>query len=181
MSFLKNYAEQNKLPALRGAAKKRLENIEKQLDAKTQGDNKFSDIIQGYSDQIVSLVERMKTEFADWNFSVGKVSSVFRFVIDIASEVSSIVKEIEGKIVPPSLSPEEAKAAKVLFGQELTYFIYMLWDPRLVKWVPIGIESYVEKKVIYWLAGMVVERSLGQFDAQAVVVKKKVGRPKKKK
>ena len=48
MSFLTKYVEENKLPALRNAAKKRLEKLEKQLDNKVQGDDKFSKIIQAY-------------------------------------------------------------------------------------------------------------------------------------
>jgi len=180
MSFLKKYAEENSLPPLRKGAKKKLEEVEKKLDALTQGDDTFSDIVQDYADRITNIVERIKAEFGDWKLSIGNLVSSFRFIIDIASEVAQIIAEIEPKIVPPNATPDEARQAKVLFGQELTYFIYMLWDPRLVKWMPLWMESWLEKKIIYLLAGMSVDWALERFKANPVVAAPQAA-PKKKK
>ena len=181
MSFLKRYADNNKLPPIKDSVKKKLEDIEKNLDTKTQGDETFSDIISEYADQIVSLVARIKSEFTDWKLSVGNVTSAFRFILDIAGEVMVIVNELESKIVPPGATPEEAKLAKVAFGQELTYFVYLLWNPRLVKWIPVGIESWLEKKIIYWLSGMAVDWFIDRKVVVASTIKPKANPKKGKK
>ena len=184
MGFLDRYAKDNALGPIEENIKKRLEKVEKNLDEKTQGDDTFSDMISDYSDRIMAIVDKVKTEFAGWQWSLGNVASAFRFVIDIAGDVTGIVKELEDKIVPDNATPEEAKQAKVQFGQELTYFVYLLWNPRLVKWVPVGIETWVEKKIVYWLAGMAVDWSLDYLDGKTQVdsfaVKTIAKKPRKK-
>ena len=173
MSFLDIYVEKYALPEISEGVKKRLEQVENRLEEISEGENTFEEIIQDYSEEISNLVLRMKKEFKDWKFNVGNVVSSFRFILDIGQNVAVIIDEISAKIVPDNATPEEARQLKIKFGQELTYFIYLLWDPRLVKWIPVGIETWAEKKIVYWLAAMVVDKTLDFLEKPHTVAKKR--------
>lgn len=167
MGFLDQYVEKYQLPALDEKTKQRLQELKDvlaKLDYLSPTEEKFSDLIQQYSGTIFDLVDRIKANFADWKFSFGDIVSRWRFVVDIASEVTKIVNELSDKIVPANSTPEEAHKAKLVFGQELTYFIYLLWNPRLIKWVPESVETWLEKYAVYWISGVVVDWALNYFE-----------------
>ena len=157
MSFLDKYLDHDKLDKISDKTKKILEEVEKTLDDSLVGDDNFSNLIKDHSDKIMSMIARIKDQFDDWSLSVGNLVSAYRFILDIAAEVSEIVDELSDKIVPPGTPPDAARRLKIQFGQDLTYFIYMLWNPRIIKWVPDWIETKVEKKIISKLAGMVMD------------------------
>lgn len=158
MSFLDRYLSNETLTELSSSVKSKLESIEVNLTELTQGEDKFDEIIKDYVPQIIDIVKRIKEEFSEWKIS--KIGSSFKFVLQIGAEVAGIVNALSNKIVPGGSDPSDAHAAKVQFGKELSYFVYCIWDPRLIKWIPIGLESWVEKKVIYWLSGMAVDNAL---------------------
>jgi len=167
MSFLDQYLKGQTLDDLRGSVVNRLKDIESSLNVQLGGNDTtdtFTDVIKDYVPQIMDIVTRLKTNFANWKLSTGQVVSSFKFVLGIAGEVSQIVHDLQDKIVPAGTEATKAHDLKVKFGQELTYFVYCLWDPRLVKWVPVGIESFAEKKIVMWLSGMAVDYSLTFFE-----------------
>jgi len=163
MSFLDEYIKNNQLSPLDESVKRKLVKIETRLNNRTL-EEKSSDIVKDHSSEILKIINKIKHEFAGWSLSVGNVVSAFRFVLDIGEEVAKIVNKISYRITSEQHTPEERKQAKILFGQELVYFIYLTWNPRLLKWVPLWIESIIEKKIVYWLAGMAIDRTLSQIE-----------------
>ena len=182
MSFLDNYIADNKLPPLDQEKMNTLEKVEATLNNLTPGKDQFDDIIKDNAEQINQIIEEIKIQFVGWKPSVGSFVSSFRFVIDIATEVVKIISDISGKIVPAGATSEQAHQAKIEFGKELTYFIYVLLGTSFSKWIP----DWIEKKIIYWLAGMTIDWALDKIEGNRPIAKslnlktkKKITRTKK--
>lgn len=169
MSFLQEYINKehmndtpgsDPLTALDDVTKGRLEEIEKKLDNLTPGEDKFADIIKDNAEDISNIIKKVKEQFSSWKPTVGNFVSAFRFIVDISTEVVKIVNEVSSKVVPTGSTKEQAHQAKVEFGKELTFFIYTLWDQKILSWVP----RWIEKKVIYWISGMVIDWALDKIE-----------------
>ncbi|MFA6088598.1 MAG: hypothetical protein WC755_01925 [Candidatus Woesearchaeota archaeon] len=170
MSFLQNYINDNyangnnpDLPALDTGVKNRLEESEKNLDNLTPGEDKFADVIKDNAEDIAEIIKKTKEQFTGWKPTVGNFVSGFRFIVDISTEVVKIVNEVSEKIVPAGSTKEQAHQAKIEFGKELTFFIYTLWDQKIVNWIP----RWIEKKVIYWISGMIIDWALDKIEGNS--------------
>ena len=167
MSFLDEYLDKHRLDKLPGETKKRLEDLQNKMEKDTQdaGDVDFKDCIKQYGPEILDLVDRVSAKIGDIKVgSIGDALDLFRFVKDIALEVSQIVNDISGCIIPDGLTPEEERAAKVSFGQDLTYFIWVTVGPLDSKYNWIPFKKKIEKKLVYWLSGQALEFVYDLFD-----------------
>lgn len=164
MSFLDEYLNDNNLPPLPDHIKERLDEIEKKInDLFPSGNDQYANLIKEYYPKIVEIVDKIKNEFKDWEMSAGNVVSAFRFIITISNEISEIVNEFVEKVIPVGTPAEEAHQIKIELGRELTWFAYCLWNPRIIKHLPEVVETWIEKRIIYWLSGMVVDWALDYF------------------
>lgn len=171
MGFLTHYLEKHRLDNIPDSSKKNLEKLESNLDRKIQdaknSSDKFEDIIAEYAPDISSLIERFSYHIDNTNLkSMSGILSSFKFVISIGTEVYQIVEAISDDIVSDGMTEEEAQDAKIDFGKHLVYFIWKTIDPlkgRLY-WIPF--KATIEKKLVFWIAGMGIGAAIGLFDAK---------------
>ena len=144
---------------------KNLEKIEKKLAEKIEDPAKFEDALKRHGPQIADLVERASDALKDMSFSFQK----FRVVISIGIEVYQLVEEMSDCIISDDMDEEQQKAAKVEFGKDLTYFIWMTVDPigGYVNWLPF--KKTIEKWLVRWLAGYAMETAMDMLEAQGIV------------
>ena len=165
MSFLDRYAQNVTLADLPQVVTDNLKKVEERLDGLvTSKDEKFADVIGEYVPRIFDIYARLKAQFSGWKFSIDNTVSAFKFVINIANEVVQIVNAIASRVVPEGADAPTAHIAKVQFAKELTYFIWAMWSPRLIKWLPESVDRVVQRKVVYWLAGMAADAGFNLWD-----------------
>ena len=171
MGFLNHYLDKHRLDNMPNSYKKNLERLENNLDRKIQAtgnaSKKFEDVIAKYASEVSDLIERLSKHIANTNLkSLTGIMSSFKFVISIGTEVYQIVEAISDDIVNSGMNETEAQEAKIDFGKHLVYFVWKTIDPlkgRLV-WIPF--KATIEKKIVFWVAGMGLEAAIGLFDAK---------------
>ncbi len=169
MSILSSYLEKHKLPALSDKAKIKLTKLESKLSkyiSDQKGTSTFEDCLKIFGPQIADLVGRVKNNMPE--VSWGNTVKIFRFVNSIATEVFQMVEATSSCVISDGMTPEERHAAKVSFGQELVYFVWMTIDPFKDKfnWVPF--KATLEKKLVKWIAAMALESTVDLFAAQGM-------------
>jgi len=73
-----------------------------------------------------------------------------------------------GCIVSDTMTEEEQEKAKLEFGKDLTYFIWMTVDPLegYFNWLPF--KKSLEKWIVRWLAGYALETAMDMLEAQGI-------------
>ncbi len=165
MGFVNNYLDKHRLDKMPEKHKTNVENLEKKLVDKAQGNNGAidfeKDVLVAYGPQIADLVERAsKALHGGFSFSQ------FRVVINIAVEVYQLVDQMADKVIPPGYTGIKAHEAKVEFGKDLTYFIWKTIDPvgNYVNWLPF--KKSIERGLVRWLAGYALDAALDMLEAQ---------------
>jgi len=150
MGFLNEYLKNHVLDPMPSSQQTNLEKVEQNLEEKLSGLSSFEDIVKQHGAEIADLVGRAREAFKNISFSFDK----FRVIINIGIEVYQIVENMSSLIITENMSPEEKTKAKIEFGQELIYFIYLTIDPlkSVLNWVPF--KATIEKKLVKWLSGM---------------------------
>ncbi len=166
MSFLDTYVKKYRLDKLGAKTKKNLDKIEKKLDARTKkatGKLSFEEAIKDHANVIADLIERVSKHFGGWKLSYKNALSSFRFVISIATEVYQIVEQIKSSIVSPGMNKQEADTAKMEFGKDLVWFVWMTVGPldKTLTWVPF--KRTIERKLVRWIAGMGLDAAMDLF------------------
>lgn len=167
-TFLRKYLDQHTaLPAPTPEQQEVLVKIETKLTDQVIGDTTFSDAVANYGDQIVDLVRRVTTEVRNyqWTWTLSGFIGTMHLVGSIATEVWQIIEKLQTSIIPPGLTPEQTLAAKVSFGQDLVFYIWKIVDPLAghFGWLPF--KATIEKKLVYWLAGMGLWQAYNFFKA----------------
>lgn len=181
MGFLDSYLNKYRLDEITTKAKASLDKVEKDLEKILQENEQnpaFDECVKRFGPQVADLVERFSAHFASLNgWSLETVAQSLRFVINIGTEVYQIVETVKDLVVKPKMTPAEAHTAKVEFGQNLCYFVWMTVDPLKEKlsWLPF--KKTIEKKVVFWVAGMALEHTVDLFAANAGVSLMEVGKP----
>lgn len=172
MGFLDNYLKSYRLDEITANAKSSLDKIEKDLEKvlkENENNPAFEECVKMFGPKIADLVDRFSSHFTNLNgWSFAAIKSSLRFVINIGTEVYQIVESVKQLVVTPSMSQAEAHAAKVNFGQHLSYFVWSTVDPLKGKlsWLPF--KNTVEKKLVFWIAGMTLEHTVDLFAAQGI-------------
>lgn len=170
--FLKHYVKKHRLDTMPEKHKKNIAKLEEKIAKhveKAPGPLKFDDVLKEHGQKIADLVERLSDYIKDMpSLSFSGVISLFRFVYSISIEIFQIVKDVSGAVVDDSMTDEEQHDAKVTFGKELVYFVWLTVDPlgKRFNWIPF--KKTIEKKLVMWLAGMALESAVDLFDAGAV-------------
>ncbi len=168
MSFIDRYLKKHRLDKMPEKIKERTNKLEEKLRDfidKAPGKKTFEDCLKEHGTEIADIVERIsKAIDQPFNHPIG----YFRFVSSISFEAYQIVEAMSDCVVDESMSQEEQHEAKVSFGKELIYFIWMTVDPLKdrFKWVPF--KGRIEKKIVMWLAGMALESTVDLFAAQGM-------------
>jgi len=165
MSFVDNYLDKHRLDTMSEKHKKNVSKLEKKLKDKAKGNNGTldfeEDILKKYGPQIADLVERA-SQALHGGFSFDK----FRVVISIGIEVYQLVDQMADKVIPPGLSKDKQQEAKIEFGKDLTYFIWMTIDPlaNYLNWLPF--KKAIERRLVRWLAGYALDTALDMLLSQ---------------
>lgn len=172
MSFVDHYLRKHRLDKMPEKVKERTKKLEDKLHeyvGKAAGEKTFEDCLKEYGTEIADLVERVSQHVKNRPpLSLGGVINTFKFVYSISVEVYQIVEAMSACIIDESMSPEEQHDAKVGFGKELVYFIWMTVDPLAGRFGWIPFKRSVEKKLVMWLAGMALESTVDLFEAQGM-------------
>jgi len=164
MSFLEEYVSKHLLDNLSPSQQDNINNLETLLkDQVTNGS--FEDILKQYGSQISDLVNRTSQAVS------GEISlSKLRVIINIAIEVYQLVEVMSSSIVKPDMLEDDKKIAKVAFGQDLTYFIWITVDPLkdYFNWLPF--KKTIEKKVVKILSGFGIKSALDILESNKQVV-----------
>lgn len=165
MSFLESYLKKHRLDAMPEKHKKNLEKLEKKIDEKIQGSGTFETCLQKFGPQISNLVERASKALRDISFSFQKI----RVVINIGIEVYQLIDQMDDCVVTDNMFESEKKAARLEFGKDLTYFIWMTIDPlaNYLVWLPF--KKKIERFIIRWLAGYAMEAAIDIMRAESEV------------
>ncbi len=155
MGFLEHYVDKHRLDTMPQKHKNNINKLEKSLSKRIPDSANFDEVLQKYGPQISDLVERVAKAFGD-----GFSFSDFRVVINIGVEVYQLVNQISDQIVSPGMSPEEQHEARVEFGKDLTYLIWMTVDPlkKYFNWLPF--KKTIERKLVKWLAGYALDAAM---------------------
>lgn len=164
MSFLEEYVSKNLLDNLSPSQQQHVNDLEQALNAKVSNGS-FEDILKQYGVQIADIVKRASVAVSG-EFSFSKL----RVVINIAIEVYQLVEVMSSSIVKPDMSEENKKTAKITFGQDLTYFIWITVNPLKghFNWLPF--KSAIEKKVVKILSGFGIKSALDILESNKQVV-----------
>ena len=164
MSFLEEYVSKHLLDNLSPSQQDNINNLETLLkDQVTNGS--FEDILKQYGSQISDLVNRTSQAVS------GEISlSKLRVIINIAIEVYQLVEVMSSSIVKPDMLEDDKKIAKVAFGQDLTYFIWITVDPLkdYFNWLPF--KKTIEKKVVKILSGFGIKSALDILESNKQIV-----------
>ena len=164
MSFIDTYLAKFRLSEMPNSIKDNLINLEQKLIDTAQQDNSdFQECLKQFGPQLSDLVERLSGQLSKFpKISLGNVFSVFRFVINIGIEVYQLTDKMS-ECVLKNIPPEKLHATKVEFGQQLTYFIWMIVDPlnKYLNWIPL--KKTIEKKLVLWLAKYALEATVDLF------------------
>jgi len=164
MSFLEEYVSKHLLDNLSPSQQDNINNLETLLkDQVTNGS--FEDILKQYGSQISDLVNRTSQAVS------GEISlSKLRVIINIAIEVYQLVEVMSSSIVKPDMLEEDKKIAKITFGQDLTYFIWITVDPLkdYFNWLPF--KKTIEKKVVKILSGFGIKSALDILESNKQMV-----------
>lgn len=167
MSFLNTYVKKHRLEKLGKKAKKNLTKLEKKLDdsikSSTGGKLSFEDAIKNQANIVADLVERVSKHFDGWKLNYKNVLSSFKFVISISTEVHQIVEQIKTSIVSDQMNKAEAEEAKLEFGKNLVWFVWMAVGPLDNILTRLPFKKFIEKKLVRWLAGMGLESAMHLF------------------
>jgi hypothetical protein len=147
MSFLEEYVSKHLLDDLSPKQQENINKLEEVLKEQVTNGS-FEDILKQYGVQIADLVNRT-SQAVSGEFSLSKL----RVIINVAIEVYQLVDVMSDKVIKPDMSEEDKKSAKITFGQDLTYFIWMTVDPlkEYFNWLPF--KKTIEKKLVKILAG----------------------------
>lgn len=173
MSFLDNYLDKYRLSNISEKVKKNLDKLEGELAKKIDAnptDAKFEDEVKKFGPQIADIVSKFAEHFKNKpGWSVSTAFGSFKFVLNIGVEVFQIVEGMKSAIVTDDMPEEEQHAAKVDFGKDLIFFIWMSVDPLAgrLSWIPF--KKTIEKKLVYWVAGMALDFTVDLFAANAGV------------
>ena len=165
MSFLESYLKSHRLNKMPNKHKANLKKLENNLNEKVQGSATFEECLKNYGPEISDLVERASNTLRELTFSLQKI----RVVINIGTEVYQIVDQVQDCIISEDMSEPEKKTAKLEFGKDLIYFVWMTIDPLQdhLKWLPF--KKIIERKLVKWLAGYSLEAAFDMFKAQTNV------------
>lgn len=164
MSFLEEYVSKHLLDNLSPSQQNNINNLETLLkDQVTNGS--FEDILKQYGSQISDLVNRT-SQAVSGELSLSKL----RVIINIAIEVYQLVEVMSNSIVKPDMLEEDKKTAKITFGQDLTYFIWITVDPLkdYFNWLPF--KKTVEKKVVKILSGFGIKSAMDILESNKQLV-----------
>jgi hypothetical protein len=172
MGFLNAYLKNHILdtmPDSQQANLEKLEKVEQNLENQisgTSGTLNFEEIVKQHGPEIADLVSRASEAFKNIEFSFSK----FRVIINIGVEVYQMVEEMGSSIVTDTMTPEEKQMAKIKFGQELIYFIYLTIDPlkNVLNWVPF--KSTLEKKIVKWLSGLSLSAAVDFLKSKGIEI-----------
>ncbi len=169
MSFIDTYLTKYKLDSLPQSVKETLNKVEQTLNDKanaiTDGEAKFNECLKQYGPDIASVTERVSEKFKGISVkSVSDAISLLRFISSIGFEVYQIVDHLSACALPDSLSEESKKSAKIDFGVELTYFVWVTVSPLEGKlsWIPF--KKTIERKVVRWLSKTSIQFAYDYFN-----------------
>lgn len=182
MSFVDHYLKKHRLAKMPEKMKERIKKIEEKvrnLVDNAPGEKTFEDCLKEYGPEIADLIERVSKHIKDHPpLSFGGVIQTFKFIYSIAVETHQIVEAMAGCVIDDSMSEEEQHVAKVGFGKDLIYFIWMTVDPLQKKFNWIPFKRTIEKKLVMWLAGMALESTVDLFAAQGIQLFSVEGSPR---
>jgi hypothetical protein len=162
MGFLKNYLDNANLPNIDDKIKNNVDKLEGRLaDYIKKQDGDFEQCIAKYAPAIMDLVSRVSKFFEENPITWGNAFNIFKFVYNIAIEAHQLVELLSGCVIKDGMTDEEKKQAKIDFGVELIYFVWMSVDPLKGRfnWVPF-------KKTI---VKMVVKKRVGKQGVVSIV------------
>ncbi|KKM14855.1 hypothetical protein LCGC14_1701940 [marine sediment metagenome] len=160
MGFLTEYLQNNRLDPVSSKVSKNLEALEAKLQEQSKT-GEFDKAIQKYGPEILALVQRASKAFAKMSFSLSKL----KVIAQLGTEVYQLVDKIQDIIITENMTEEEKEAAKVAFGTDLIYFIYLTINPLKGKFTWLPFKKSIEKKVVLWLAEMGMESAMKLFDS----------------
>ncbi len=169
MSFIDHYLEKHKLKTLSPKSRKNIEKLENKLKnhiASSKGAFTFDDLLKKHGEDIANLIERASALKDLPGLRLGNAIKTFKLVYSISIEVYQIVESMAQCVVDDTMSPGEAHNAKVQLGQEIVYFIWLTVDPIGNNWIPF--KKTIEKKLVFWLAGMALNSVVDLFAAQGM-------------
>jgi hypothetical protein len=157
MSFLDSYLDKHRLDKLPDKTRDNLTKLEDVLEDRVDiVGSDFEECLQKFGPVIADLIERVAegTKNADVSLATA------RWVINIAIEVYQVVDQMADCVIDDEMTPEEAHEAKVEFGKDLTYFVWMTIDPlaKYLSWLPF--RKRIEKALVRWLAGYGLEATV---------------------
>lgn len=169
MGFLDSYLTKFKLDDLPAKAQESLAKVEKDIEKALEVNEAnpiFDECVKQFGPQVADLVERFNAHFANMKWSISTIGQNLRFVINIGTEVYQIVEQVGHLVVLPNMTDMEKHNAKVNFGKQLCYFIWMTVNPLKDKlsWIPF--KKTIEKKLVFWIAGMALEHTVDLFAAR---------------
>ncbi len=168
MSFIDTYMKKNRIGDITSGARKKLDKLEEKLNTITKKARKglsFLDTVKEYGDEIGDLIERVQQHFDGRELTLKGAFPGFGFVYSIAIEVYQIIDAMKDNIVPDGLTGEAAWDAKRNFGVQLIHFIWKTVGPldKRFNWIPF--KKTIEKKIVFWLAGMGMDAARNMFKA----------------
>lgn len=166
MSFLDSYLSKYKLDAIPDSVKTSLSKVETNLKQMVSDANNttFDDAVKQFGPQVADLIERFSNYFASLNgWSFSKISESLRFVIGLATEVFHIVENVKDVIIKPEMTDTEKHSAKVDFGKQLVYFIWITVDPFKDKFNWLPFKNTIEKNLVLWIADMALQHTVDLF------------------
>ena len=118
-------------------------------------------IVKKYAPEILELVQRASVAFKEMSFSFSKL----KVITKLGTEVYQLVDAMQDAIVKPEMTEEQKATAKVSFGKDLVYFIYLTINPlkSRFRWLPF--KKTIERKLVLWLAEMGLETAMKLFDS----------------
>lgn len=162
MGFLNEYLDNNRLDPVSKKVNKQLEALEEQLKEKSTVEaSEFDEALKKYGPQILDLVHRAAKAFKNVSFSFAKL----KIISKLAVEVYQLVDTIQDVIITSEMTDQEKDEAKISFGRDLIYFIYLTINPlkNRLRWLPF--KKMLEKKVVLWLAEMGLESAMKVIDS----------------
>lgn len=163
MGFLNTYLKKYRLDEMPEKHKEHLEKLEKEIAEKSFSSNAdFEECIKKFGPALADLIDRAAAGLKDVKVSL----STLRWIINIGIETHQLVEQMVDFVVDDEMTPAEAREAKIEFGKELTYFIWKAIDPlaKYLYWLPF--RQTLEREIVKWMAGLVMEATVDLLAAQ---------------
>jgi len=162
MSFIDTYMKKYRIGEIIDKQRKNLEKLEEKLNDFTSNSKNglsFLDAIKKHGDQISDLIERVRNQLKNKKASLDSL----KFIYSICIEIYQIIDQIHDDIVPDGITGKNAWVVKRQFGIELVYFIWRTIGPldKSFNWIPF--KKAIEKKLVYWIAGMGIDAAHNLF------------------